>query len=63
MEALKRWLEENNLSQDEFAKRVGVTPGCVSHWLKGLNHPRGERLKKLHQITGLTTDQLLGVSG
>lgn len=33
------YLKQSNLSQDEFAKRVGVTQAAVSQWLRGVNRP------------------------
>ena len=62
MKALRDWLKANNITQEEFAKRIEVTPGSVSHWLNGLNRPNTERLKAISQVTGLTTDQLLGLA-
>ena len=64
MDALKRWLSDNNLTQEEFAKRLDppVTPGAVSLWLNGRNRPNADRLKAISRATGLTTDQLLGLA-
>jgi len=62
MDALKRWLEVNAVSQEAFAKRVGVTPGAVSQWLSGSIDPRPARLKVISTVTGLSIDVLLGAA-
>lgn len=59
MEALKVWLEQNQISQNQLADRLNVTPGAVSQWLSGATKPTVGNLKLLREITGLTFDQLI----
>lgn len=33
---LLAFLRKQKLSNDEFAKLLGVTPGAVTHWLNGI---------------------------
>lgn len=39
-ENLRAALKEANLSQGQFASRVGVTLSSVSNWCRGLNEPK-----------------------
>jgi len=32
---LKSFIEENNVSQTEIAKKIGVSPGMIGQWLRG----------------------------
>lgn len=45
------YLKEHALTQEEFAAKVGVTQGRVSHWLRGEKIP-AERCTVIEQITG-----------
>jgi len=45
------YLKQNDLTQEEFAAKVGVTQGRVSHWLRGDKIP-AERCTDIERITG-----------
>ena len=47
------------LSQDEVAKALGVSGPAVSMWETGKTVPRTPMLKKLANLYGCTTDELL----
>ena len=49
------------LSQTEFAKMVGVTPGAVSQWEQGRTFPNPCRLKKISEILEISLDDLLSM--
>ena len=51
--------KKNNLSQEELAFAVGVTRQTIYSWEAGLNYPNIVMLKKLADILGATTDDLL----
>ncbi len=59
---LKEFLAENNLSQVEFARRVGVRQGQVSEWLGGRSKPAYEALKRIALAFGISADYLLGIT-
>jgi len=38
------------LTQEKFAKKLGVSVSCVSTWERGLNKPRGLSLPALERL-------------
>ncbi|OYD24722.1 LexA family transcriptional repressor [Oceanimonas baumannii] len=48
-----------NLSQEELAKRIGITRVSVSKWESGLNQPKGRYLNQLASALGVTVEWLL----
>jgi transcriptional regulator with XRE-family HTH domain len=58
MKRLRQYLDDNELTQAEFAGRMGVSQPTVYGWLSG-KLPSAETLKELSQQTGLTIDELL----
>jgi len=48
---LQIYLEKNALSQEQFAKKVGVTQGAVWQWLSGETRITAERAVQIEQIT------------
>ncbi len=59
MERLKQYLEGEQISQTELARRLSVSQPTVWGWLNDESHPSAEMLKKLSNETGLTIDALL----
>lgn len=59
MERLKRYLEDEDISQAEFARRMGVSQPTVSDWLSGAFMPSTQRLKAMSKLTGISIDELL----
>ncbi len=53
--------KENNLSQLELAKRIGVTQKAIDFWEKGTNEPKATYIIRLAQVLSVTTDYLLGL--
>jgi transcriptional regulator with XRE-family HTH domain len=51
-ELLKIDRERLGLSQEELAKRVGVTQQAVANWENGTSHPRKDRRVQLLQVLG-----------
>lgn len=51
------------MSQDELAKRIGITRVSISKWESGLNQPKGRYLNDLAAALGVTVDWLLTGSG
>lgn len=49
LNSIKRARVLAELSQYELARVIGVTPGCVSQWEKGMTHPRPKRLKQISE--------------
>ncbi|MBE5730589.1 MAG: helix-turn-helix transcriptional regulator [Clostridiales bacterium] len=60
-EILKDFLEENNLTQVAFAKRIGVKQSQVSEWLKGKAKPGYDILKNMAIAFNVSADYFLGI--
>lgn len=61
MERLAKYLSDAEISQVEFAKRLGVSQPTVSDWVNGAKHPSTENLIALSKVTGIGVDELLGL--
>lgn len=60
-EILKEFLEENNLTQVAFAKKIGVKQSQVSEWLKGKAKPGYDLLKNIAIAFDISADYFLGI--
>lgn len=58
---LKEFLQENQISQTEFARKIGVKQGQVSEWLKGKAKPGYDNLKQMALAFGISADIFLGI--
>lgn len=52
--------QEENLTQTELAKRIGVAFSVISNWENNTNFPRGDYVALLARELHVTTDYLLG---
>lgn len=59
---LRDFLSENNLSQSDFARCVGIKPSQVSEWLKGKAKPGYDMLKQIALSFHISADYLLGIT-
>lgn len=57
--SIKKFREAKNISQVDFARKVGVTQGMVSLWEKGDFLPRAEKLPMIAEILGCSIDDIL----
>ena len=60
-EILKDFLEENNLTQVAFSKKIGVKQSQVSEWLKGKAKPGYDILKNMSIAFNISADYFLGI--
>lgn len=51
------------MSQDELARRIGITRVSISKWESGLNQPKGRYLNDLAAALGVTVEWLLTGDG
>lgn len=58
-EVLERYRIENGISQKELAKRLGTTQAAVSSWERGIRFPTHAGRKKIKDLTGCDTSELL----
>lgn len=59
---LREFLTENNLSQAEFARRIGVKPSQVSEWLHGKAKPGYDTLKEMSLAFSISANYFLGLT-
>lgn len=59
---LKEFLEENSLTQSDFARKVGVKQSQVSEWLKGKAKPGYDMIKQIAVAYGISADYFLGIT-
>ncbi len=59
---LKEFLEENNLTQMAFSKKVGIKQSQVSEWLKGKAKPGYDMLKNMALAFNVSADYFLGIA-
>lgn len=56
---IRKYRKECGLTQEEMAKRLGVTTPAVNKWENGESLPDIERCKRLADIFGVTVDDLI----
>lgn len=49
-------------TQKEFAKLIGVPLTSYTNWILGISLPKMEHIIKICQVTGVSSDWLLGLS-
>ena len=59
---LSEFLKENQLTQTEFAKAIGVKPSQVSEWLKGKAKPGYDTLRAMATAYHISADYFLGIT-
>ena len=60
-ENIRNFRKKNDLTQEAFADRLGVTYQSVSRWENGATYPDLELVPVIANILGLTVDELLGI--
>lgn len=56
-----KYRQAKNLTQEEFALRLGVTPQAVSKWERGKGIPDISLISGICSILGISADILLGI--
>lgn len=56
---IKKLRDENDITQSELAKALGVTTSAVSAWEKGINEPRMGAVHKIAQYFNVTKSYLV----
>lgn len=59
MNLIKKIRIEKGISQENIATALGVSTATVSRWESGEFIPRAEKLVRLAELLGVTTDDLL----
>ena len=58
-ESLKNIRLDNNLTQDNFAEKLGVTRQTISSWENGKSYPDIENIIKISEIFNISLDNML----
>lgn len=58
---IKRLRTQNNMTQDDLAKKLGITKSVISAYENDMRRPSYEILIKLAHIFNVSVDYLLGV--
>ena len=56
----KELRNENNVTQQELGKVLGVTKMAISHWESGHSEPSIQQIIEIARFFDVTTDYLLG---
>lgn len=59
-EVIRKYRKQARLTQEEVARRLGVTTPAVNKWENGSNQPDVLLLAPIARLLGITTDELLG---
>lgn len=49
---IRAYLDKHQLSQEQFAKQIGVSQGLIWQWLDGRTRITAERAKDIEEKTG-----------
>jgi DNA-binding transcriptional regulator YiaG len=60
-EVIKEIREENKLSQEQFAKLIGVTQQVVAKWESGKCLPNSNSLVAIYRQFGVTPNEILEI--
>ena len=60
-EILEEFIKLNNLTQTEFANKIGVKQSQVSEWLKGKAKPGYDILRRMATAFDVSADYFLGI--
>jgi transcriptional regulator with XRE-family HTH domain len=56
-------LQRREWNQSEFARRIDVRPGVVSHWIRGERVPEPRSIDKIADVLFVDVDELLTIAG
>lgn len=62
-ERIFRILNEKNMSQNAFAKEVGISGSTISDWKTKRTNPTAEKIMPICEVLGVTPEQLLTGKG
>ena len=58
---IRKYREDNNLSQKQLAEKIGVSNSRVSNWEQGLNRPDADILAAICVALDVSPSLLLGI--
>lgn len=60
---LLRQMEKNDITKQELAQKVGVSPSSITHWTSGRLVPRMDKVDRLCEIFGCYRSDLITDKG
>ncbi len=58
---IEQIMVDKNLSQAEFARKVGIESGQINEWLKGKKKPSYDSLREICKKLNISGDVILGL--
>ena len=58
-EVIRKYRKEKNMTQEEMAKRLGITAPAVNKWEHGISQPDISLLASVARLLGITLETLL----
>lgn len=62
-ERIFKLLKEQNMSQNDFAKRVGLAGSTISDWKTKKTNPSADKIMTICEVLNVTPEQLLTGNG
>ena len=62
-ENIRKYRKAKNMTQEEMAKRLGVTPPAVNKWENGVSYPDITLLAPVARLLDISLDTLLSFQG
>lgn len=62
-ERILKVLKDRNMTQVEFAKRVGIATSTISEWKKKKTNPAADKIMNICNVLQITPEQLLTGKG
>ena len=56
---LKYYININNITQAELAKKMNVTPATISNWCNGIKSPRMDKINSLCKLFNINRSDLI----
>ncbi len=54
--------QEKGISQQELAKKIGVSQKAIDFWEKGINEPKASYIARIAKFFNVSADYLLGLA-
>ena len=58
---IRKYREEQNMSQKQLAEKIGVSNSRVSNWEQGINRPDADMIAEICETLNVSPSLLLGV--
>ena len=59
---IKEFLNENGITQSDFARKIGIKPGLVNDWVRGKAKPGYDNLKMMAKVFNVPANYFLGLT-